>query len=194
MELKTIQTFKMLGFSFLGAVVIYLSAQISFELPGSNIPQTGQTLGILVVAAILGGYGGFIAILIYLTAGLAGLPVFANGAMGIEVFLGPTKGYLLGFVFASLFCSWWFSNTKSNGFLMATVGMILSHGLILVMGWLWLASLIGPDVGFEKGVAPFFIGAVVKSLLSSAIVVGYFSLNPRSQDLKRLTTLDKTPG
>ena len=81
-----------------GSIVIALCAQIAIGYP---VPITGQTFAVLMVAALLGSRRGVLCVLTYLAEGLLGLPVFAQGKAGLAAFLGPTGGYLVGFVLAA---------------------------------------------------------------------------------------------
>lgn len=75
-----------------------------------NVPITLQTLGIMLCGAVLGPWRGFLAALVYLVVGLAGVPVFASGAGGLGVLAGASAGFLLSYPFAALVvgaCSRW---------------------------------------------------------------------------------------
>ena len=85
------------GFSLLTA----LCARIVIPLPFTPVPITGQTFAVLLTGAALGARRGAAAIVLYVLEGLAGLPVFAGGASGLARLLGPTGGYLLGFIAAA---------------------------------------------------------------------------------------------
>ncbi len=83
---------------------IALCAQITIPLPFSAVPLTGQTLGVLVTGALLGGRRGTLVLLVYLVEGAIGLPVFAPSAVlppGVGRLLGPTGGYLIAFPLAA---------------------------------------------------------------------------------------------
>ncbi|HOX23970.1 MAG TPA: biotin transporter BioY, partial [Elusimicrobiales bacterium] len=86
--------------SILGAsIFIAMLAKLSLPLPFTPVPVTLQTLGVYLVAAALGPRKAFLAVLTYLAQGFAGLPVFAQGTLpGIAALLGPTGGYLIGFL------------------------------------------------------------------------------------------------
>src|SRR5512141_2134300 len=94
-----------------GALLIYLTARISFPVPGTPVPITGQTFGVLLVGGALGLRRGFLAVGLYLVLGLF-LPFYAQGASGLDTFLsrdpdgslvfGATAGYLLGFALAAV--------------------------------------------------------------------------------------------
>jgi len=170
------RSIKLPALALIGTLVIILSTLVSFDLPGSIIPQTGQTLGVLVVAAILGQTLGVISVLIYLLIGLLGLPVFADGTLGPEVFFGPTRGYLFGFIFSALFCGWYCGKNYKLSFYSIFAIMLFSHILILIMGWLWLSSIIGPYPAILQGVLPFLYGALFKSLIATIVVKAAFKL------------------
>ena len=82
----------------LGLLLICLGAMISIDLPwkDNGIPITGQSLAVLVVGIVLGPNRGLLVIAIYLIAGLAGLPVFAKGASGIDTLKGGRGGFMRG--------------------------------------------------------------------------------------------------
>src|SRR5215475_14383271 len=84
-----------------GALLIYLCAQVVILLPGNPVPITLQTFGVLVVGGALGMRRGGLAAFLYLAVGLVGVPFFAEHKGGINVVLGATGGYLVGFVIAS---------------------------------------------------------------------------------------------
>ncbi|MCS6774751.1 MAG: biotin transporter BioY, partial [Thermoflexales bacterium] len=88
----------------LGSWLVALLAQVT--IPLQPVPITGQTFGVLLVGAALGARRGAMAMLVYLAQGLLGLPFFAGGASGIGRLLGPTGGYLVGFVFAAALVGW----------------------------------------------------------------------------------------
>ena len=88
------------SFAALNVVAALIPA---INIPGP-VPLTLQTLAVLLTGAILGARRGFLAVLLYVALGLVGLPVFANGASGFAVLLGPTGGYLLSFLPAAALC------------------------------------------------------------------------------------------
>ena len=88
------------GFAALVAICAILP---SIKLAGP-VPITLQTFGVLLSGAVLGSRRGFLAVLLYVAVGAAGLPVFSGGAAGLGVLAGPTAGYLLGFPLAAALC------------------------------------------------------------------------------------------
>ena len=95
------------------SLFIALTAQI--RIPLWPVPVTGQTFGILLVAGILGKWRGIMAVIAYLCEGALGLPVFAGGGSVLS-FIGPTGGYLLGFIFAAFVVGWLSEQNKNNQF------------------------------------------------------------------------------
>jgi len=84
-----------------GAALTALSAQLSFTMPWTDVPYTGQTAAVLLVGTALGWRLGAASMLLYLLIGIAGGPVFSDGARGIEQLFGFTGGYLVAFVLAA---------------------------------------------------------------------------------------------
>jgi len=84
-----------------GAGLTALSAQLAWQAPWSPVPYTGQTAAVLLVGTALGWRLGLISMALYVLVGVAGAPVFAEQAHGIDQLLGYTGGYLAGFVVAA---------------------------------------------------------------------------------------------
>ena len=89
------------GFAALIAACALLPA---IKVGAGLVPITLQTFGVLLAGAVLGARRGFLAVVLYLVVGAAGLPVFSGGAAGLGVLAGPTAGYLLGFPLAAGLC------------------------------------------------------------------------------------------
>lgn len=96
MKNKFLTTQEMIRIALLTAILCILS-QISFMLPG-GIPITLQTFGIVLIGTILGKKAGFLSVLLYLLMGTVGIPVFAGFGGGLDSLVGPTGGYLIGFL------------------------------------------------------------------------------------------------
>lgn len=157
----------------LGSLLIAVMAQFSIPIPFSPIPITGQTVGVVLVGGLLGARRGSIAVLTYLLEGALGLPVFAQMKAGVNVLVGPTAGYLWGFVLSALLIGY----LAEKGWTLKPVTSFLScfaaTTLILISGTLYLIIL---KVGFTEaltiGFYPFLIGDIVKSTISAAIIFG----------------------
>ena len=154
-----------------GAVLIFLCAQVSFRLADNPVPITLQTFGVLVVGGALGMRRGGLAALLYLTVGLIGVPFFAERRGGIDVILGATGGYLVGFVLASAFVGrlaelgW---DRRIGGAIGATA---LGTVMIYAIGVPWLAVATGMSLSdaIAKGMVPFLVVDTVKLLAAAAV-------------------------
>lgn len=153
-----------------GSGLIAASAQVWFSLPFSPVPVTGQTFGVLFVASLLGRGRGAAAALLYLAEGAAGLPVFAEMKAGPHILLGPTGGYLAGFVPGAWLCG----ALAERGFDRRVGGTILSMLLgnvaIFALGLPWLARYVGAENALALGFWPFLPGDVVKIGLAAALL------------------------
>lgn len=151
---------------FIGLIFIILltQIQIDIELLNVDIPITGQTFAVLLVAYVFGLKDGTISILLYLLIGLLGLPIFADGGNGFIAFTGNSGGYLIGFLsgglLTALLSEKW-SNTISNALITALLGTLI----ILLCGVTRLAFNLGISDAILYGFNPFVLGGLVKILL-----------------------------
>lgn len=153
-----------------------LGAQIN--VPMVPVPMTMQTFAILLAGAVLGPWRGTAAVLLYLAAAAAGLPILSDGASGLAPFSGPTAGYLFAFPVAAALVGAMFERARKS---VPQVGlMIAAHILILTMGAGWLATSIGLTDALTYGAAPFLVGMVVKSVLVVATARLIARLRPGS--------------
>jgi len=153
-----------------GSLLIALSAWVAVPLPFSPVPVTGQTFAVLLVGSALGARRGAAAALAYLAEGCSGLPVFAGGAAGPHVLVGPTGGYLAGFVLGALVCGALAERGWDRRVLTTVFSMILGNIAILIPGMLQLAPFVGPERVWALGLFPFLPGDVVKIALAAALL------------------------
>ena len=141
----------------LGTALLTLSAKVNLPLP--YVPMTLQTLVVLVIGAAYGWR-------------LIGFPVFAGPVGGLAPLIGPTAGYLFGFVAAAFVTGWLSERGWDRSVLRLFVAMALGHILILAAGFGWLA--FGMKLGVEKawlvGIAPFIAASLIKNALGAALV------------------------
>ncbi len=165
-----------------GVVLMTLSAKA--QVPFWPVPMTLQTLAVMAFAV---GFGPRLATSIfaaYLAAGAAGLPVFAGTperGIGITYMVGPTGGYLLGFLLASWLVGVLAAGRGIFGQLGAMIaGLVLTYGL----GMAWLATFVPVGKVFALGVAPFFLGDLVKIGLVAVGSSALAGLLARLRDLR----------
>jgi len=144
-----------------------LAAQISIPLPFTPVPITGQTFAVLLGGALLGSRRGALSILLYLGEGAAGLPVFAGGTGGFARFIGPTGGYLIGFVVAAYLVGALAERGWDRRFWRAVVAMLIGEGAIYLFGLLWLARFVPSGKVFSLGMLPFLPGDLIKLILAA---------------------------
>ena len=154
----------------LGTALLALSAKINLPLP--YVPMTLQTLVVLMIGAAYGWRLGSATVIAYLAEGAFGLPVFAGPVGGLAPLLGPTAGYLAGFVAAAFITGWLSERGWDRSVPRLFVAMGFGHIVILAAGFAWLA--FGMKLGVEKawlvGIVPFVAASVIKNALGAAFV------------------------
>ena len=152
----------------IGTIILTLSAKI--KIPFYPVPMTMQTFVVLFLGVSFGYKIALATVSLYLLEGILGLPVFSNSpekGVGLVYFMGPTMGYLIGFLFAA-FLSGYF-DFKKNIFLIF-LKLILSVSVIYLLGILWLGIIIGWDKPiFELGAKPFLLAELFKILILALI-------------------------
>ncbi|MDD5432542.1 MAG: biotin transporter BioY [Candidatus Omnitrophica bacterium] len=162
---------KTLGVLFF-VILTALGAFVRIPLPFTPVPVTLQTLFVLLSGAFLGSSLGFTSQISYLFLGVLGFPVFTLAGSSLLYFLGPTGGYILGFILASYMVG---RLLKKPGNITKTL-MVFSFCsiCILLCGSLWIKYLLG--VSFAKalylGFAPFIIGDLCKACIAALIYSG----------------------
>ena len=153
----------------LGSILLTISAKI--KIPFYPVPMTMQTFMVLFLGISFGYKIGVATVILYLLEGIVGLPVFSNSpekGLGIAYFVGPTMGYLIGFVFASFLAGYLKYNSN---FVFTFIKLTLSTSIIYIFGVLWLGNLIGWEKPIlQLGVFPFLLAELFKILLLTLLV------------------------
>jgi len=148
----------------LGSLALTISAKI--KIPFYPVPMTMQTFVVMLLGLAFGYKIGLATVSLYLLEGIAGLPVFSNSpekGVGLVYFTGPTMGYLIGFLSATLIAGTISSNDNT---LKIISKLLLSVSTIYILGVLWLGTLIGWDKPIlEFGVYPFLLAEIFKLAL-----------------------------
>lgn len=159
-----------------GAAVVALLAQV--EVPLWPVPITGQTLGVVVVGAALGARRGAAALVAYLLAGLAGLPVFAGFTGSIAAVAKPSFGFILGFVVAAFVAGWFAERAWDRRPLLAFIGFVAASAIPFLFGIPYMAFILnvvgGGAFTFDEilafGLWPFVVGGLVKAAIAAVLI------------------------
>ena len=162
--LKIERIIKLTLLAIVGSILITISAMI--KIPFYPVPMTMQTFVILLIGITYGYKIGLATVTLYLLEGIFGLPVFANSpekGIGIAYFIGPTMGYLIGFLVAVFFAG---SFKYDKGLIDTFLKLLFSVSFIYIFGLIWLGMLIGWDKPiFKLGAQPFLLAELFKILI-----------------------------
>lgn len=169
----------LLGFS----AVIALSAQVTIRLPFTPVPISGQTFAVLLAGAALGSTRGALAVLAYHAEALAGLPVYAGwssawtpSAAGVPYVIGPTAGYLAGFVPAAFAVGWLAERGWDRAVHLTAAAMVIGNLVIYACGAAVLTLYVGSERVLAAGVLPFLVGDIIKIALAALALPGAWRL------------------
>lgn len=154
------------------AVIMAICAWIVFPMA---VPFTLQTFAVFLAVLVLGGKNGTLAVLLYLLMGAVGLPVFSGFMGGISVLVGPTGGYLSGFLFLAL-VMWFFEVFFGAGIFMRWISMITGLLLCYAFGTFWYMTIYAGESGttgmmtaLSLCVFPFVIPDILKMMLAMTV-------------------------
>jgi len=161
------------------AALTGILAQVRLFLPWTPVPVTCQTFAVLLAGIVLGKYWGGISQVIYVVLGIAGIPWFNGATGGYGAIIGPTGGYLLGFILAALFIGYISDRYEwSKGFyqmlgimMFANFVLIYLPGMIHLSIWLYLFKGTSSNIVqlAYAGVIPFVAGDMIK-IISAALI------------------------
>ncbi|MGX7418157.1 biotin transporter BioY [Carnobacterium gallinarum] len=148
------------------AIMLAIIAQIT--IPFGPIPLTGQTFAVGMIATILGGWNAMISVCIYLLLGLIGIPVFAGFSSGLGALLGPTGGFLIGFIFNAFITGWLLEKTSFT-LSWAVFANLIGALVTLLFGSIWLKYGAGMEwtAAFNGGFIPFILPGIIKGILAA---------------------------
>ncbi len=168
--------------AFIGTLLMAISAKINVSF--YPVPMTMQTFVVLSIGMAYGWRLGGATLLLYLAEGAMGLPVFAGTpekGIGLAYMMGPTGGYLIGFVLAATIVGYLGERGWDRNVFSTIAAMTLGTGIIFGFGVLYLGTLIGWDKPvLEYGFTPFIAGSVFKILLAAAVLPLAWKLLKRS--------------
>lgn len=142
----------------------------------ASIPFTLQTMGVFLAVGLLGGRNGTIAVVVYLFLGMIGIPVFSGFRGGIGALLGPTGGYLIGFIFTSL-VMWFILSHFGRNNMSLLLSMIAGLIVCYAFGTVWFVEVYSKTNGnvsfistLSTCVLPFLIPDSFKIILSFVLI------------------------
>lgn len=164
----------------LGTLLLAASAKV--QVPFWPVPMTMQTTVVLVLGMAYGWRLGAATVALYLAQGLMGLPVFAGPTAGPAYMMGPTAGYLVGFLAAAAVIGWLADRGWDQTWGRTALAMALGHAVIFAFGVAWLAGLVGLEKAVAVGLTPFIAATILKTGLGLALVQAGWAVARRRQD------------
>jgi biotin transport system substrate-specific component len=153
-----------------GAGLTGLAAQVSVHTGLTPVPFTLQTLAVLLVGSALGSVRGVLSIGLYLLAGMAGVPWYANHSSQWQH--NPSFGYIIGFVIAAGVVGE-LARRGNDRTVMSTIGlMVLGSAIVYLVGATWLAQdlHVSASKAVALGVTPFLIGDTIKAAIAAIVL------------------------
>jgi biotin transport system substrate-specific component len=159
----------------LGIVALWVSAKV--KVPFWPVPMTLQTFAVMAIAAAYGSRLGVVTVIAYLAAGMAGLPVFTNtppAMAGPAYLLGPTGGFLVGFVVAAFIVGYAADRHWDRSVPKLLAAMLVADVAVFCLGLAWLGLAV-PALGhswqlLEAGLFPFILGDLLKVLIAALAI------------------------
>ena len=154
-----------IALAVLGSLVVAVCARVS--VPMLPVPMTLQTLAVLAIGGAYGARLGAATLALYALEGAVGLPVFAPLADGYPGITGPTGGYIFGFIIAAGLVGWLAERGWDRSVPKMLLATLLGAAVLYIPGLLWLQGFVGWDKAVEYGLAPFWIGDIVKAAIAA---------------------------
>ena len=156
------------------AIMAVLGVFPPITMPIVSVPITAQSLGVMLAGGILGAKRGALSMVLFLVLVAVGLPLLSGGRGGFAVFLGPSGGFLLGWIAAAYFVGFlvekfWARLSYFNAFFACIAGGIV---LLYIIGIPWVA--VAAKITFSQaffGSMPFVPGDIVKAIIASGVIV-----------------------
>ena len=161
------KAFRATVLALVGTFLLAVSAQLA--VPMWPVPMTMQTFAVTLIGAAYGWRLGGATVALYLAQGAMGLPVFSGG-IATAALVGPTAGYIYGFVAAAVLVGFMVEKGWGKTILKSTVAMTLGTAVMFVGGISWLSTLIGFEAALVSGFYPFIAGGIVKIALAVAVL------------------------
>ncbi len=171
------------GLVALGVLFTALLAQVAVPVPGSPVPITGQTLAVVLTAASLGPVRGVAVQALYIAAAAIGLPFYSEASGGIDVVLGATGGYVIGFIPAAYLIGLAARRGADRNLLKSVPLFVAGQAVIFAVGVPWLAFATGMTASqaLDAGFYPFILGGIVKAAVAAVVLGAAWTLVRRNR-------------
>lgn len=177
---------RLITLATVGVALLTLSAKI--KIPFYPVPLTMQTFVVLALGLAYGSKLGASTALLYLLAGGIGLPVFSGTpekGIGLAYMMGPTGGYLLGFVVAAATTGYLAEKGWDRKLTLTFAAMLIGNAIIYIPGLIWLANIVGWDKPvLAWGLYPFVLGDVTKIVLAMLVMPATWAIAKKSASHK----------
>ncbi|WP_316976430.1 biotin transporter BioY [Shumkonia mesophila] len=153
---------------------LLLTASAKILVPFWPVPMTMQTFAVLVIGMAYGPRLGVATVALYLAQGALGLPVFAGTpekGIGLAYMVGPTGGYLVGYLLAATACGYLAERGWDRGLFTTAAALVIGNVILFLPGVLWLGVLFGwskPILAW--GLTPFLLGEATKMALAAVVI------------------------
>ena len=161
------------------ACITAICSQISFWI--GIVPLTLQTFAVVLSGAVLGSKRGALSQLTYLSIGATGLPFWfaLGGPVGIARLIGPTAGYLYGFIACAFIVGWLAERGWDQKVYIAIPAMLAGELVMYAFGLTWLSHFVSANKLLDVGLYPFVIGDVIKMLAAALLLPAGWALLKR---------------
>lgn len=166
-----LQTKEMAVTAVMTAVICILGPW-ALNIPISPVPISLCSMGIYFALYVLGLKLGTISVLLYVLLGAVGVPVFSNFSGGMAKLLGPTGGYIIGYIFLALICGF-FIQKYPEKLALHILGFVLGTLVLYAFGTAWLKFQTGMTfpAALMAGVIPYIPGDIVKLIIAIALAI-----------------------
>ena len=161
-----------------GVALTAVCAQVT--IPWQPVPFTLSTLSVMLCGLSLGVKRGVLSQLLYVLLGVAGVPVFAHGASGMQAIAGMTGGYILAYAVVAAVLGWMAQNGWTKNVWKTAAAMAIGAAIVLSCGAAWLSAFIGWQAAVKGGVVPFVIPEILKAVVVIMALPAAWQLTKRT--------------
>ncbi|MCC2646091.1 MAG: biotin transporter BioY [Rickettsiaceae bacterium] len=151
-----------------GFIILFITSQVS--IPLQPVPITLQTIGVMLIGLTFNRKEGIAAVLMYLSIGAMGFPVFAEYSGGLTKLFGTTFGYFVGFIAAIATMTSFKEYYSNKNLIMIFLNSLLGTVIVFICGISWLSYLIGIKQAIAFGFLPFILPGLIKALITALSV------------------------